>query len=451
MLGKVGVLNGPKIYWAANGARGGAGVYRSTFKKLSIYDLGSRIKGKRVLIRCDFNGTAKNGEIFSPTRIDAALDTIKHVMEQGASQIVLLSHNGRNKQIKAEGEGVYTLEPVAQYLTGQLGIKVDFVKGFGKPLTSQAGVVLMGNTRADARDEAKDPAANKAYAEEILATTNPDVYIIDGFSVCHRDQASVTWPAKLMKEQGKAAVAGHLLAEEYKFFIDSVVNNPQKPFLVFLGGAKVESKLPILEALLANVDQIVIGGAMAFPFMLEKGYKVEAMDPFASREGRAEELSRERVIAGRILQGINGPKVIIPTQIVGRDRTIIDIDSKDPAPEGFVMKDILATELFSGLQAVGYKTIFFNGTFGAYEEKLGGHVEGTNAVLSFMGDQTKKGAITIPGGGDTITVLKGLRKIREVSFYHETTGGGASGSLITLGFAGDPESLPGFACLTDKA
>lgn len=469
---------------------GGRVVSGSSFKKMTIYDLGSQIRGKRVLVRCDFNGTAKNGEIASTTRIDAALKSIQYILDQGAAQVILLSHNGRNKRIVAEGADVYTLAPVAEYLSEKLELKTDFVKGFDKPLSSTARLVLMENTRVDARDEVKDPAANEAYAREILAATNSDIYVIDGFSVCHRAQASVTWLAKLMGERGKLAVAGELLRKEYEFFVDRIIKNPAKPFLVFLGGAKVlgpggseeGGKLQIIKALLPNVDNIVIGGAMALPFMLEKGYKVEAMDPFRVRiedvramvikeqelDGhiltgkgskelveqryeeaqaeRADELNKERAIAQQILGSPDGGKIIIPTLAIGEGREIVNIETA-LVPEGFVMKDLSIKGVARDLSSVGYRTIFFNGTFGAYEEELGGHVEGTHGVLRFMSRETAKSAITIPGGGDTMKVLK---QIKDLSFTHKTTGGGASGELIVYGFSGRPEALPGFACLTDR-
>jgi 3-phosphoglycerate kinase len=434
---------------------GGLRPFSSRLKKLTIFDLGLRFAGKTVLIRCDFNGTVKNGEIVSTTRLDAALGSIKYALEQGAEQIVLLSHNGRNKQIAKEGTLTYSLEPAVQYLTEKLGVGVDFANGFDKPITSFAKVVLMENTREDARDEVKDPAKNEAYAREILNATDPDIYVLDGFSVSHRDQASVTWLGKLMKEQGKLAVAGSLLQREYEFLVEKVIKHPAQPFLVFLGGSKVSGeggKIQMIRPLLSTVDRIVIGGAMAQPFMLEKGYKVENMDPFARKDGRAEELAEERAQAREILDGPYGHKVIIPTSVISQDREIIDV-STTPAPEGFVMRDIVISNVVSELSAIRPQTILFNGTFGAYEPELGKHVAGTYEVLLFMGDQTTKGATTILGGGDTLRVEKSFAQSefgQGKMYTHKSTGGGASGKLLTLGFAGQPEELPGFAALTDR-
>ncbi|MCX5751564.1 MAG: phosphoglycerate kinase [Candidatus Saganbacteria bacterium] len=456
MVGGLGPLGpGSGVRYAASGTETGCKVVvASSFNKQTIRDIGNQFRGKKVLIRVDFNGTAKDGKTKSTGRIDAALETIQYVLDQGAAQVILISHNGRNKDIAKDGAEVYSLAPVASALQERLSAqidRVDFVSSCTAPVTSTARVVLMENTRVDARDEKGDIT----YAQEILAAVSPDIYVLDGFSVAHRDQASVTLLARLMKDQGKPAVAGALLAREYEFFIDRVIKNPAKPFLVFLGGSKVGGKggkLPILTALLPEVDRLVVGGAMAFPFLLAQGLAVAEMDPFKTKPGRNEELAEEVRQARAILEGPYGYKVLVPTQVVGVDKSEIDVRTT-AVPAGFVMRDSLISGLMPQLSVVSYGTIFFNGTFGAYEEDLGGHVKGTHEVFAFMARAIATGAMTIPGGGDTAEVLKGFKKTPDgngVKFGHETTGGGASGDLITLGFAGRAEELAGFACLTDR-
>lgn len=461
---------------------GGGGSQASTFKKMTIFDVGARFRDKTVLIRVDYNGATSAGQIKSTDRLDASLPTIQCVLEQGAERIYLISHNGRYQQITADGAAKYSLVPAAGYLAEKLNMRVGFTESFSNIASRTERVVVGPNTREDARDEAEDAAQNEAYAKEILAVTNPDIFVLDGFSVAHRNQASVTWPAKLMQQQGKMAVAGKLLLDEYTFFVDKVIKDPARPFLVFLGGAKVSGiggKLPILEALLPNVTTLVVGGAMAYPFLRAQGYEV-GVDPLVPQkpqrksgekeqdfkvrlaeheknvEIRKKELKEDEIPAARrILKNTDTLKLVIPTLLVGQDRKIIDV-SRRAVPKGFVMKDVRITNEISRLRAVGFETIFGNGTFGAYEQDKGGHVEGTHEFLRFMSEMTEaggkssKGAITIPGGGDTITVLKGLKKAGKLRFTHETTGGGASGELIVLGFQGRPQELPGFACLTHK-
>jgi phosphoglycerate kinase len=333
-----------------------------------------------------------------------------------------------------------------EYLSNKLREDVHFVPYLENVHKSVARVVLLENTRMDARDEAKD----EAYAREIINAVKPDIYILDGFSVAHRDQASVTWPARIMKEQGKLAVAGALLQKEYEFLVGKVIQNPARPFLVFLGGAKMDTKMPTLKALLPNVDRIVLGGGMTFPFLLEQRLNVSQIDPFGGKEGREEELDKERAMARSILESPYAHKVILPSLMVGPDHKVLNF-LKDKLPSGaYPMKDTQILDIFPQLVSAGYRTIFFNGAFGAFEEKLGGYAEGTNQVFRFMNEQTAKGSLTIPGGGDTMKALKELRKSEKMDFGFETSGGGASGDLLALGFDGKAEELPGFACLTDK-
>ncbi|MFH0887162.1 MAG: phosphoglycerate kinase [bacterium] len=423
------------------------------FGKMTMNDV--RFGWDRVLMRVDFNGTTENGTLKSTKRIETALPSIRYALDNGASQVILMSHNGKTMDIEVSPEK-FSLAPAAPYLAEQLGIKADFIHGFKNPVKSDARVVLMENTRGDSRDEAekededKKIAIRMSYAQEIIAATNPGIYVLDGFSVSHRDQASVTLPAMLMKQAGKPAVAGNLLYTEYTTFVEKIINNPQHPFLAFLGGAKVDTKMPMLSALLPNVEGIVVGGAMAFPFMLEKGMKVEGIDPFSTKDDRQKELSEERERAHLILSGPNAHKVIIPTLVVGPDKNVIDI-LKDPIPANFTMKDIMITDIAAQLAAAGYKTIFFNGTFGAFEEKLGGYTAGTYEVFRFMSRETEKRAFTVVGGGDTMDALKGLKKIdKSIKFSHETDGGGASGELLALGFDGRAHEFPGYKCLSDK-
>jgi 3-phosphoglycerate kinase len=423
---------------------------------MSIYDL-DKIAG-RVTFRCDFNGAVMNGKIISTRRVDAALESIKYVLSlPGEKQLFLVSHGGRFKDIaKNESAAAYSLAPLTDYLKNKLGVEVDFADWVGGRLFSNKPVVLMQNTRYCAWDERTDnPAAASRYAEQLFYRLSPNYYIVDGFSVGHRNQPSVTGIAEEAKRHNVPVLAGALLLKEYEFFIDKIIKNPVGPFLVFLGGAKVSGKagkLPILEALLrsSTVDRIVIGGAMAFPFMLEKfGDKVAGLDPFGGREGRAVELEADKKIAAGLLRDF-GSKIIIPTQVVGQHKgVVVDIET-EAIPGDLVIKDLKITKHLAQLSLVGYRTIFSNGPFGAYEAELGGHVAGTHEVLLFMSDQTARGATTVIGGGDTMTALDGLKEEFAVAYSHETTGGGASGELLALGLQGREGEFPGIACLTDR-
>ncbi len=318
----------------------------SEFGKMTMGDVSFR--GKRVLIRVDFNGATDGGALKSTKRIDASLPTIQRALDAGASQVILMSHNGRFKDI-AKDPAALSLAPVVPHLSEKLGMPVAFEASFRRPVIRDARVVMMENTRADERDEKGD----MSLAAEIISAVDPDIYVLDGFSVAHRDQASVTLPAVLMKQAGRPAVAGDLMYREYDFFVNRVILDPARPFLVFLGGAKVGTKMPTLRALLPSVDRIVLGGAMVYPFMLERGMKVHGLDPFAGKGGRERELEEERANAKRVLEGEHASKIVIPTLVVGPDRRVINV-AVDVVPQAFSMKDVLITDLLPELAAAGY-------------------------------------------------------------------------------------------------
>jgi phosphoglycerate kinase len=423
----------------------------SRFPKMAIYHLENMLKDKVVLIRCDFNGTVESGKVKSLKRVELALPTIKFVLEKGARQVILLSHNGQPKKEKEGGltpsqiKEKLTLTPLKEVLAEKLALPVEFIdlplKG---KLTSSAKVILVENTRFDSRDESKDLKEQEAYASEILDFVSPDIYVLDGFSVAHREQASVTLLAEVIRKRGKLAVAGHLLAVEYTFLIEKLVNNPEHPFVVFLGGAKVsgeDGKLTYVKRLLSKVDKLIIGGAMAYPFLKALGFN-PGKDPLAGREERDKELKEDIKEAGELLKSLGAEKLIIPKVLIGEDKRVVDLE-KEEAPHDFVMRDVVLTSIVEEIKKTfKVATAFFNGPFGVFEK---GYTEGTFAILDFLSELTEGGATTVVGGGETLDAKKAYEKSgKKAKLTHETSGGGASMQLIRDG------TLPGFEVLSSK-
>lgn len=456
----IGVGKGRGICYAGPKSAGGSNINASSFQKRTLGDIVQQLGDATVLMRCDFNGVVENGRIVDLTRLKAALPSIKFVLDSGAKQVVLLSHNGRPKELKKKSKSeseitfALTLGPLKQVLAEHLpvGTSVDFIDPKSVKsnsidgnieLFSRAKVVLLENTRFDERDQSKKPGELKAYAEEIIDFVKPDIYVLDGFSVAHREQGSVTWPAEVMKERGKPAVAGDLLVKEYTFLIDKLVNNPKQPFVVFMGGVKVsgsEGKLIFIEKLLHKVDKLVIGGAMLYAFLLELG-KDPGKDPLAGKKGREDELAQDRATVRELLFHPEASKLIIPRTLIGAGNSKIDLKKDDYVPVDFVMRDIEVDQVLKDLGS-NYKTVFFNGPFGVFEE---GFTEGSFAIYRYMSGLAQKGAVTVIGGGQTGEALELYEKEEaKANITWRTTGGGASMELLRHG------TLPGFEALSDK-
>jgi 3-phosphoglycerate kinase len=399
--------------------------------KKSIKDLGN-IKGKRALVRVDINVPLdENKNVTDDTRIQAILPTIRFLQEHGA-KIILMAHLGRPK---GEANPEFTLAPVAKKLSEILGENVLFVStpvgaGAEKDLAQlQDGqVALLENIRYYKAEEAKDD--DMTFAKELAKLG--DFYVNDAFGAAHRNHTSTAKLAKVLKP----AVSGLLMAKEIEC-LSAALNNPVKPFTAVVGGAKVSSKIGVLENLLDKVDNMIIGGGMAYTFVKANGGKIgnsicedDQMDVAKAIEKKAKDKGVNLVMASDVLvtddfsgNGIN--KVVNVAAI----------------PDGFEGVDA-GPETQKAFEAVikSSKTILMNGPVGAFENPA--FAEGTKDILKAIVEATKNGAISVIGGGDSVSAAKKFCNADD--FTHVSTGGGASLEFI------EGKVLPGVDALDDK-
>jgi len=400
--------------------------------KKSVRDLGD-IKGKRALVRVDVNvplDADKN--VTDDTRIQAIVPTVRFLQEKGA-KIILLAHLGRPK---GEANPEFTLAPVAKKLSEILGEEVLFVstpigQGAEKDLEAlQDGkVALMENIRYYKAEEAKDD--DMTFAKELAKLG--DFYVNDAFGAAHRNHTSTAKLAKILKP----AVSGLLMEKELEC-LGGALNNPQRPFTAIVGGAKVSTKIGVLENLIDKVDNIIIGGGMTYTFVKANGFSVgnsiceddqietaKAIVAKAKAKGVTLVMTDDVLIADAFSPTAN-VKVVdanaIPDGWEG-------VDAGEKTREKFA-KVILAS-----------KTILWNGPVGAFEMDV--FTEGTKAIALAVQEATKNGAVSVLGGGDTVAAVKKY-KLDEASFTHISTGGGASLEFI------EGKVLPGVEALDDK-
>ena len=271
--------------------------------KKSVDDI--NVSGKRVLVRCDFNVPLKEGKITDETRIVAALPTIKKLIADGG-KVILCSHLGKVKNGPNEGE---SLAPVAERLAEKLGKPVNFVADYnvtGEAATAavaamkEGDVVLLQNTRFRGKEETKPEAAGEAFAKELADLA--DVYVCDAFGSAHRAHASVAVVTKYISEKGGENAVGYLMQKEIDF-LGNAVENPVRPFVAILGGAKVADKLNVINNLLEKCDTLIIGGGMAFTFLKAQGYEIgkslvddEKLDYCKEMMAKAEKLGKKLLL-----------------------------------------------------------------------------------------------------------------------------------------------------------
>ncbi len=382
------------------------------------------VSNKRVLMRADFNVPLKNGEVTDDSRIQATLPTIKHLLDQNAT-LILMSHLGRPKG----AEDKYRLGPVAQRLSELLGQEVRYEAAQG-PATSKAAqfvqgapegsVTLLENLRFDSRETKNDAD----FAGELAAYG--EVYVNDAFGAAHRAHASTEGVAHLLP-----SAAGLLLAREVEV-LTNLLDNPEKPFKVILGGAKVSDKIGVIENLLDLADDILIGGAMAYTFFKAKGGQVgrslveeDKLDTAKNVLGRAEQkgvtvhLPQDSVCAREIEEGAE-----------------TEVHPSGEIPEGYVGLDA-GPEAVSHYQEVlkGAKTIFWNGPLGVFETPP--FDTGTKEIAQSVASSD---AYSIVGGGDSVAAVNASGLADAIS--HISTGGGASLEFL------EGQTLPGIAALT---
>lgn len=387
------------------------------------------VNGKKVLVRCDFNVPLdENLNITDDTRITAALPTIKYLMENGA-KVILCSHLGRPK---GEVNEKYSLKPVSKRLSELLNTDVkfatDIVGDSAKSMVESledGEVGLLENVRFDPREEKNDEVLSKE-----LASLCDGIYVNDAFGTAHRAHSSTEGVSHFVKE----AVAGFLMQKEIEF-LSGTLENPKKPFVAILGGAKVSDKIGVIENLLEKVDKILIGGGMAFTFLKAQGFEIGKS---ICEDDKLEE-------ANNILKKAEEKniKIVLPKDVhVAKEYSN---DSEDKIvqtaniPVDFEGMDIGLKTIETFIDELeGAKTILWNGPLGVCEfDKFR---IGTEKIAESISKNRE--AISIVGGGDSVAAIKKLGL--EDNFSHISTGGGASLELL------EGKALPGLVCLTDK-
>ncbi|HET7468467.1 MAG TPA: phosphoglycerate kinase [Gemmatimonadales bacterium] len=381
------------------------------------------IEGKRALVRVDFNTPVKDGKVTDDTRIRAALPTIKYLRERGG-RVVLLSHLGRPK---GGPDPKYSMQPVVRALESLLGAPVTFL---ADPTSNDAvtatrrlprgGVAVGENTRFHPGEEQND----RALAERFAALG--DFYVNDAFGSAHRAHASTEAVARLLKP----AVSGFLMEQELRY-LGEALNQPRRPFIAVLGGAKISGKIDLIEALLPKTDAILLGGAMACTFFRAMGL-----------ETGTSLVEEDRLDLARQLMAKAGSKLVLPSGAVIAQKLETGAEtravSRDSIPPGWAVYDIdPATERDFGARIGAAGTVVWNGPMGVFETPPFDH--GTLAVAQAMAAATAKGAVTVVGGGDSAAAVAQAGLTDRMT--HVSTGGGASLEFL------EGKELPGVAAL----
>lgn len=390
------------------------------FNKKSVRDID--VKGKKVLVRVDFNVPIKDSVVQDDTRIRAALPTIEYLLEQGAA-VILFSHLGRPK---GGPDPKYSMKPVAEYLSKLMGKPVAFAEDcVGEPAEKAAAslkpgdVLVLENTRFHPEEEKNDLDLAKKMAA--LA----DVYVNDAFGSAHRAHSSTEGVARFLP-----AVAGFLMEKEIQY-LSQAIENPKRPFVAILGGAKVSDKIGVIKNLLTKADTILIGGGMANTFFKAQGYPVGK----SLVEDEVLDLARELITQG-------GTKLRLPVDVViaqsmeeGAETKVVPVG---PIPDDWMILDIGPETVESyGKVIANATTVVWNGPMGVFEVST--FAKGTFGIAEAL---AKSNAISIVGGGDSASAVQKSGLADKIT--HISTGGGASLEML------EGLVLPGVAALLDK-
>lgn len=432
------------------------------FKKKTVKDVD--LKGKRVLVRADYNVPVDDGKISDDYRIKQSVQTIKYIWEQYQSSIIIVSHLGRPD---GKPSPELSLKPVAKRLSELLDKKVEFVESTIGEEAKQAcerlqpgQILLLENLRFDVREEKND----KHFAKELVEVTQAEVFVQDGFGVVHRAHASTDAITKMLP-----SVSGLLLEKEVTT-IELVLDKPIRPLISVVGGAKISDKIEVLNKLIKLSDCVAVVGAMANNFLLAEGVKIGkskaekealAVTKEILEQARKEERKRNfsflvpvDVVVSKKIDGTGNTRVV---DVLGGNISDIEAYPKIPRPSAYtVEKDELILDIgpASAAQIAGTiklaGTVIWNGPCGITEVKgiAGAHdpfAHGTHTVVEAMIGSTNKHAnkpFTLVGGGDTVSFVEGERLTNDFSFV--STGGGATLELIS------GHKLPGVEALEDK-
>ncbi len=411
-----------------------------------------KLAGKRVIMRVDFNVPMKEGKVQDDTRIMAALPTIKHVLDAGVKSLVLMSHLGdpdkdavkAKEKTERDGKvfdlekylaGKHRMKPVAEYLSAKLGKPVVFLPScMGQKAAIDAlpdgSVVMLENTRFHKEETSKDLAKQEILGKELASYG--DVYVNDAFGSAHRAHASTATVSKF-----SAVSVGGFLMEKEVAHLEPMLHNPPRPMVAIIGGAKVSSKIAVLQSLLKTASALIIGGGMAYTFLKVKGFKVGKSlveDDFLDT---AKSLLDEAAKAG--------VRIVLPVDHIcaaafAPDATPVNVDGENIADD-LMGLDVgpKTLALYSEVLSKA-KSIVWNGPVGVFE--FDAFAKGTEEVAKMVAAATGRGALTVVGGGDSVAAVNKFGLASKMS--HVSTGGGASLEYL------EGKTLPGIACLEQK-